>query len=241
MFHDESGNFKSIDEIGELEGNCKLVLPKEMNSICVIDGQHRIFAHYESGISSKQEDKIAKLRKELHLLVTGLVFPKNMSAEKRAQIQSEIFLEINSNAKLVPQNVLLQIKRINNPIADESIAQFVIEKLNKQGVFQNLLQISTLDSGKIKTASIVRFALRYSVTVKPAEGKNSLFTYWPGDKNALLSMNNDAIEDYVKFCNMSLRNYFGAIKKNLRTEWDDENSKLLSVISIFERSFQNIG
>lgn len=231
-FRDESGHFKSIDEIGELEGNCKLILPKEINSICVIDGQHRIFAHYESGVSSKQEDRISKLRKELHLLVTGLVFPKDMTAERRAQIQSEIFLEINSNAKLVPQNVLLQIKRINNPIADESIAQFVIEKLNKQGVFQNLLQISTLDGGKIKTASIVRFALRYSVTVKPAEGKQSLFTYWTGDKDALLSMNSDAIEEYVKFCDMTLRNYFGAIKKNLRKEWDDENSKLLSVISI---------
>lgn len=231
-FLDESGHYKSIDEIGELEGNCKLILPKEMNSICVIDGQHRIFAHYESGIASKQEDKISKLRKELHLLVTGLVFPKNMTAERRAQIQSEIFLEINSNAKLVSQNVLLQIKRINNPIADESIAQFVIEKLNKQGVFQNLLQISTLDGGKIKTASIVRFALRYSVTIKPTEGRQSLFTYWNGDKEALLSMNNDAIEEYVKFCDMTLRNYFGAIKKNLRKEWDDENSKLLSVISI---------
>ena len=172
-FCDEEGNYKTIDEIGDLEGNCTLTFPKEMNSICVIDGQHRIFAHYESGADSKQERTIAELRKQLHLLVTGLVFPPEMSAEERARIQSEIFVDINSNAKLVPQNVLLQIKRIQNPIADESIAQFVIEKLNKQGAFQILLQISTLDSGKIKTASIVRFALRSLVTVTPAEGKQS--------------------------------------------------------------------
>lgn len=62
-----------------------------MNSICVIDGQHRIFAHYESGLASKQESIIAGLRKQLHLLVTGLIFPKNMSQEERARIQSEIF------------------------------------------------------------------------------------------------------------------------------------------------------
>ena len=86
-----------------------------------------------------------------------------MRMEERAQIQSEIFLDINSNAKPVPQNVLLQIKRINNPIADESIAQFVVEKLNKEGIFKNLFQMSSLDKGKIKTASIVRFALRYLV------------------------------------------------------------------------------
>lgn len=147
-FCDEAHQYKTIDEIGALEGNCQLVLPKEMNSICVIDGQHRIFAHYESGIPSKQERTIAELRKQLHLLVTGLIFPKDMPPEERARIQSEIFLDINSNAKLVPQNVLLQIKRINNPIADESIAQFVVEQLNKQGVFQNLLQLSTLDNGR---------------------------------------------------------------------------------------------
>ena len=231
-FCDEEGNYKTIDEIGDLEGNCTLTFPKEMNSICVIDGQHRIFAHYESGADSKQERTIAELRKQLHLLVTGLVFPAEMSAEERARIQSEIFVDINSNAKLVPQNVLLQIKRIQNPIADESIAQFVIEKLNKQGAFQNLLQISTLDGGKIKTASIVRFALRYLVTVNPTEGRQSLFTYWDGDKDAFLAMKNDAIEEYVKYCDATLRNYFGAIKKNLRAQWDDESSKLLSVIAI---------
>ena len=231
-FCDEHGDYKTIDEIGDLEGNCTLTFPKEMNSICVIDGQHRIFAHYESGIDSKQERTIAELRKQLHLLVTGLVFPPDMTAEERARIQSEIFVDINSNAKLVPQSVLLQIKRIQNPIADESIAQFVIEKLNKQGVFQNLLQLSALDGGKIKTASIVRFALRYLVTVNPTEGKHSLFTCWNGDKEALQKMKNDAIEEYVKYCDAILRNYFGAIKKNLRKEWDDENSKLLSVISI---------
>ena len=107
-----------------------------------------------------------------------------------------------------------------------------LHEYDKQGVFQNLLQLSTLDNGKIKTASIVKFALRYLVTVTPAEGKQSLFNYWDGDKNALLAMDGNAIEEYVKFCVSTLRNYFGAIKKNLRKQWDDTDSKLLSVISI---------
>ena len=32
-FCDEAHQYKTIDEIGALEGNCQLVLPKEMNSI----------------------------------------------------------------------------------------------------------------------------------------------------------------------------------------------------------------
>lgn len=231
-FKDAAGHFKTIEEISALEGNCQLILPKELNSICVIDGQHRIFAHYESGIDSKQERKIAKLRKQLHLLVTGLVFPKDMKLEERSKIQSEIFDDINSNAKAVPQNILLQIKRIKNPIADESLAQFVIEKLNREGIFKNMLQISSLDKGKIKTASIVRFALRYLVTVTPTDGKQSLFDYWGGDKNALLSTDDEAIQDYVSFCSSAIREYFGAINKNLKSAWDDPESKLLTVIAL---------
>lgn len=231
-FKDGAGHYKNIDQISALEGNCKLILPKEMNSICVIDGQHRIYAHYESGVDSKQEQRISELRKQLHLLVTGLVFPPSMRMEERAQIQSEIFLDINSNAKPVPQNVLLQIKRINNPIADESIAQFVVEKLNKEGIFKNLFQISSLDKGKIKTASIVRFALRYLVTVNPVDGKQSLFDHWNGDKKALLDSKDSAIQEYVKYCSDTLRNYFGAIRKNLKNAWEDETSKLLTVISL---------
>ena len=231
-FCDEHGDYKSIEEIGDLEGNCTLAFPKEMNSICVIDGQHRIFAHYESGSDSKQERIIAELRKQLHLLVTGLIFPPEMSEEERVRIQSEIFVDINSNAKLVPQNVLLQIKRIQNPIADESIAQYVIEKLNKFGVFQKMLQLSTLDGGRIKTASIVRFALRYLVTVTPTDEKPSLFTYWGGDKESLRNLKSDAIEEYVLFCVSMLNMYFGAIRKNLKEQWEDAASKLLSVIAI---------
>ncbi|MBE6947943.1 MAG: DGQHR domain-containing protein [Ruminococcaceae bacterium] len=232
LFKDSSGRYVTIDKINDLEDNCELILPKEMNTICVIDGQHRIFAHYESGIDSKQERRIAELRQQLHLLVTGLVFEKDVKPEARARIQSEIFHDINSNATAVPRTVLTQIKRIKNPIDDESIAQSVVELLNKEGIFRNMLQISSLDPGKIKTASIVRFALRYLVTVSPAEGKQSLFTYWPGDKDALLSVDNAALQDYVKFCATTLRAYFGAICKHQKKYWDDPNSKLLSVISL---------
>ncbi|MDR0889672.1 MAG: DGQHR domain-containing protein [Oscillospiraceae bacterium] len=231
-FLDATGSYISIDAITALEGNCQLVLPKKLNSVCVIDGQHRIFAHYESGTDSVQEQKIAELRQELHLLVTGLVFPKDMSAAERARIQSEIFLDINSNTKKVPANVLLQIKRIKNPIADESIAQFVIEKLNKEGIFQNLLQISSLEVGKIKTASIVRFALRYLVTISPSDNKKSLFEFWNGDKTAFQTADEKAIQEYVKFCTDLLKVYFGAIRKRFKSVWDDPNSKLLSVTAI---------
>jgi len=230
-FIDEAKKYRTIEELNELEPNCQLVLPKEINSICVIDGQHRIFAHYESGTESKQEKEISKLRKELHLLVTGLIFPANMTALERAQIQSEIFLDINSNAKPVPPNVLLHIQKIKNPLSDVSLAQFVIEKLNKQELFLNMFELSSLDNSKIKTASIVKFALRYLVTLTPAEGKESLFNYWNGNKDSLMNLEPDALDEYIKYCTDILRQFFSAIKKKFSNYWNDPNSKLLSVTS----------
>jgi DGQHR domain-containing protein len=231
-FLDATKNYKNIDEIGFFENDCQLEFAKEMNSICVIDGQHRIFAHYEGEANDRQEKKIASLRKQLHLLVTGLIFPADMSKIESARIQSEIFLEINSNAKPVPPNVLLHIQEIKDPLSDVGLAQRVIERLNKKQLFFNMFELSSLDDSKIKTASIVKFALRYLVTVNPAEGKISLINYWPGDKDALLKMDDQAFEMYIEFCAEKLRTYFSAIKNNIKSYWEDKGSKMLSVTSL---------
>lgn len=230
-FEDKNGNYKPINNVSDLGENLKLILPKEINSICVIDGQHRIFAHYESGTDDQQEKKIKKLRKRLHLLVTGLVFPEDMPEEEKRRFQSRLFLEINSNTKKVPASVLLQIRRIQNPIADESIAQSVIEHLNRKSVFKDKFQLSTLGGGTIKTASIVRFALRYLVTAKPEAGKKSLYEYWNGDKKKFDKMEDKAVDNYTEYCSVVLEQYFSAIKEQLQEYWNEE-SKLLSVISI---------
>ena len=40
------------------------------------------------------------------------------------------------------------------------------------------------------------------------------------------------IKNYVDFCARCLREYFCAIKKNFKQQWEDPNSKMLSVISL---------
>ena len=115
-FEVKSGEIVDINKIGDFQ-TCSLLIPDEMNTVCIIDGQHRIFAHYEAPETEKYEHIIAPLRKQLHLLVTGLVFPQNMNDADRKKLQSEIFLEINSNAKMVPADVLLHIDMFITNIA----------------------------------------------------------------------------------------------------------------------------
>lgn len=230
-FEDDSSNPISKEKIGDFQ-HCKLVMPDEMNSICVIDGQHRIFAHYEAPSNDKHESKIAVLRKQLHMLVTGLIFPADMSEADRKQIQSEIFLDINDNTKKVAPNVLTHIEMIKDPFSDIGLARRVIERLNKQRIFLNRFELSSLDEEKIKVSSIIKFALRYLVTIKPADGKTSLYAYWDGDKEALQRKDEVALNAYIEFCAKQIDVYFSSVRDVFKTAWNDPQSKILSVIAI---------
>ena len=230
-FEDDAGSPVLVENIGDFQ-HCKLVLPDEMNSICVIDGQHRIFAHHEAPATEKHEPQIAVLRKQLHLLVTGLIFPPEMKEAERKQIQSQIFLDINDNTKKVAPNVLTHIEMVKNPFSDIGLARRVIERLNKKRVFLNRFELSALDESKIKVSSIIKFALRYLVTVTPTEGKSSLYAYWSGDKEAFQQKDEAALNEYIEFCANSIELYFSAVRDAFKPAWSDPSSKILSVISI---------
>lgn len=230
-FEDDAGTPILVENIGDFQ-HCKLVLPDEMNSICIIDGQHRIFAHYEAPATEKYELQIAPLRRQLHLLVTGLIFPTEMKEPERKQIQSQIFLDINDNTKKVAPNVLTHIEMVKDPFSDIGLARRVIERLNKKRVFLNRFELSALDESKIKVASIIKFALRYLVTVTPAEGKTILYAYWQGNKEAFQQKDEASLNDYIEFCANSIDLYFSAIRDAFKSSWNDPASKMLSVISI---------
>lgn len=230
-FEDDAGTPILVENIGDFQ-HCKLVLPDEMNSICIIDGQHRIFAHYEAPATEKYELQIAPLRRQLHLLVTGLIFPTEMKEPERKQIQSQIFLDINDNTKKVAPNVLTHIEMVKDPFSDIGLARRVIERLNKKRVFLNRFELSAIDESKIKVASIIKFALRYLVTVTPAEGKTSLYAYWQGNKEAFQQKDEASLNDYIEFCANSIDLYFSAIRDAFKSSWNDPASKMLSVISI---------
>jgi dgqhr domain protein len=220
----------SINDVGKYNV-CNMMIPDKMNSICIIDGQHRVYAHYEGEDDDPDEQKIGNLRKKLHLLVTGLVFPEGMSDIQKLKIESEIFLDINANAKPVSPDVLLHIMGVKEPLSDIGLARAVIERLNKEELFLHKFELSTLETRKIKIASIIKFALKYLVTVQPNERK-SLYSFWPGNKEALLKLDDMAYNDYLDYCAKKIREYFSAVKYCFQQDWDDPNSKLLSVISI---------
>lgn len=110
----------------------------------------------------------------------------------------------------------------------------MIEKLNKELIILNKFEMSAFDVGKIKIASIIKFALRYIVDIG-LNGKKNFYNYWvesDRSEELLLKLDNEEFESYLSFCVSKLSMYFSAIKKNFDKKWNDPISKLLSITSI---------
>lgn len=232
-FRAPDGNIVDVSAIKSFEGH-EMMIPDEINSICVIDGQHRIYAHYE-GVDSLEKD-IEKLRKKFHLLVTGLIFPAGMSELDRRKFESELFLDINSNARPVPQDVLLFIETLKDPFSDLGIARRVLARMNDTSPFEHKFQLSLMDDAKIKIASIIKFALRYLVEITPDTQRPSLFHTWSSksDREALLEGTDGALlERYIEYLATVLARYFSAVKAAHGDAWKDEKEhRLLSTTAI---------
>ena len=206
-----------------------LTLQDRINSLCIIDGQHRIFAHYED--NDEFESDIRDLRSKLYIYVTGIIYPDGFDENKKRTFESKVFLDINSNAKKVPAEILNYIQSIKDPFLDASIAREVIVKLNRNGVFESMFQLSSVVPAKIKIASIIKFALKS--LVRTIDDPAYLFNYLSTDmKKDIIDKKSDALGKYILFCSEALNDYFAAVKKAYSQAWNDDSSKLLSVISI---------
>lgn len=221
----------SIDQIKDA-GDYKLVLPDEFNTICVIDGQHRVFAHFHG--EDNLDKKIRPLRKKLHLLVTGLIYPTTMSYTDRIKYESEIFLDINDNAKKVSADLLLFIQTLRDPFSDYGVARRVLVRLNQRNPFRNLLELSSTEPAKIKVASIIKYALRSPVAITDSARKDNLYYYWVREtgKDLVNNKDKDTLDEYIDYVVRKLGEYFVALKDVFEEEWASNDSKILSTITI---------
>jgi DGQHR domain-containing protein len=190
-------------------------IPSRFNTIGIIDGQHRVFSYHEGGL---YDDDISKLRVQQNLLVTGIVFPKTMSEEERLKFEATLFLEINSTQTNARSDLKQEINLIINPFSADSIAKRVVNYLNdNNGPLRDEFERFFFEKGKLKTTSVVSFALRPLVS---PSSKSSLYRLWQDpDKEAILKGSDPVkVSEYVKFCGGEINKLFSAVKANLPSE-----------------------
>lgn len=233
-----SGSGKDIKDadLGKVRA-VTVQIPDGFDTIGLVDGQHRVFCYHEG--SDKGEEEIKILRKRQNLMVTGIVYPQDVSAVERRSFEAKLFLEINDNQTPARPALKHDIEVIIRPGSGIAIAKRVVQELGRRGPYKGMLQSSYFDPPtKIKTSSIVSYGLRPLVKL---DGTDSLFTVWSHFDKAKLKDSNapenaPLLEEYVKFCTDKINELFVEMKLAANSPtWDIEatpHSPLLSPTAI---------
>ncbi|AGB43269.1 DGQHR domain-containing protein [Mesorhizobium australicum WSM2073] len=210
--HSKLNNTKAVE----------IQLPWRMNSIGIIDGQHRTYAYHEA-VNDDQE--IGKLRTKQNLLVTGIIYPKHIPIEEMEKFEARLFLEINSTQTSARSNLRQAIAAILDPFSVESIATRVLESLDRStGPLGSQIERYFFDKNKLKSTSIVSYALKPLVKTT---GIDSLFFLWEdADKgNMVLTSNYTMLDRYVAFCTSQINMILSAAKSRVDAQkWTTDKS-----------------
>lgn len=200
----------------------KISLPTNPNSIGLIDGQHRVFAYYET---ENDDPDIARLRDQQNLLVTGIIYPDTVTEADKRKFEAQLFLEINSNQATARTDLKQAIGVVLKPFAVESIAARILGRLARIGPLAGFVEQHFFDSGKLKTSSIVSYGLKPLVKTG---GQDSLFYVWPNDRKDDLTTQKDdqLLGNYVDYCVGAINQFLSAIKNNLASERWTSDSKV---------------
>jgi len=212
----------------------KITIPKKFGTIGIIDGQHRLYSYHEG--KDTYDKKIENFRKKQHLLVTGIIYPQDMTPAKKQQFEAELFLEINDKQKRVKGDLKQAIERIINPYSPIAIAKAVITALAYEGPLEGQLEIHFYDIGKIKTTSIVSYGLKHIVGI-PGEQReqHSLFKEWKGKGKGNIKRNKQVLDGYIRYCAKQINMLVSGFKESLREDlWtsDKRISRVLTTTTI---------
>ncbi|SER48557.1 DGQHR domain-containing protein [Vreelandella subterranea] len=217
------------DEIKDVS-SVEINLPRELSSIGIIDGQHRIYSYHEG--SDSLEDKIKKVRKRQNLLVTGLIFPEDYDDQKRVSFEAELFLKINNTQKPVSSALRQEIETLVNPLSGLAIAKDIIDELSNNGALKGFLKVSVFDDNKlVATSSIVRYILKPLVD-PDSKGANELFKLWSRSEGSK-ALDYDNREDYIRFCYSEINGLLLAakIKMSPHRMWEARSNKGKGILS----------
>ncbi|MRX06787.1 hypothetical protein GJ697_02955 [Pseudoduganella sp. FT25W] len=191
----------------------ELELPLELGTVGVVDGQHRILAYFEG--SGPVEDKISPLRKRQNLLVTGIIFPMDYTAEMRVKFEAELFLSINDTQTGVHTQLRQDLETIIKPDTPLAIGRSVINRLSRDGSLDGMLQVSQFDPPeKIATGSLGPYVL------KPLLRKGSLF-YKTWDPAGTQDLSDSAQrQKYVDYSVTEIKRLLAGCKQNLQHRWN---------------------
>ena len=190
-----------------------LRLKRSANSIGIIDGQHRVFSYYED---EEPDSQIDKYRLQQNLLATGIVYPTSYSKKQREKFEAGLFLEINSTQNKAGSDIIQAIWVLLDPFRPIAVSRVVLNGLAAVQPLSGYLARTSLDAGKIRTASVVSYGL---MPLTKRSGTDSLFSIWDekGAKKRFAAgeATEADLEKYVEFCVETIGSFLKACRDSI--------------------------
>lgn len=228
-FLDSNNNTLDINGLSKTSP-VSISLPNDFNSICIIDGQHRLYAYHER--HDLLEAEISTLRKRQNLLVTAIYYPKGTSSKERTKFEAKLFLEINDKQSKAKADLKQAIELILKPYSATAISKDLLTKLARKGPLENFIEVYAFDKDKLKTASIVTYGLKPLVKLG---GVDSLYSIWtdPNKDSLLTESNDDALVRYKAFCESEINSFLIGFKRSIDKErWTTNENGVIRVTII---------
>ncbi|MDI6028829.1 hypothetical protein QBK99_21890 [Corticibacterium sp. UT-5YL-CI-8] len=132
---------------------------------------------------------------------------------ERERFEAGLFLEINSNQASAGSDIIQAIWTVLDPFRAISVARLVVNSLAETTPLKGHLARSSVDAGRIKTASIVSFGLQ---PITKRSGEDSLFYLW-NDTDAKsrfqAGQKNDAdLQAYLDFSVHNISAFLNGVK-----------------------------
>jgi len=207
-------------------------LPQRANSICLIDGQHRLYSYYET----KEDDpEIARMRRNQNLLVTGVIYPQNTLQEKKDEFEASLFLAINTTQTNASTALRQEIEVALSGVSPTAIARRVMVELAQEKPLFGHVQRFFYEKGKLKTTSIVSYGLAPLIKLS---GEDSLFKLFSHPEKEKIASGESAagLPAYIQFSVSAIRGFLNAVQCNVEpARWTSDpkvTGRLLTVTYI---------
>jgi hypothetical protein len=207
----------------------EIALPVRPNSIGLVDGQHRLFSYYRS---RDDDPLIAKLRDQQNLLVTGIIYPEDTAPGEKERFEAALFLSINSHQTGAPPDLRQEIEVLLNPHSATAIAKQVMQRLAATGPLAGHVETFFFEKGKLKTSSIVNYALGPLLKLNGSDSLFSIFSH-PQKDGVPDGTAPDALEEYLKFATGRINIMLSAVKANVsKDRWTTDRAQTDRLLSV---------
>jgi len=201
-----------------------LIFPEEYQSCWIIDGQHRLYAFAFARASADQK-------------ISVIAFDKLPLEE-----QARYFLDINSNQKPVPPDLLWDLKGELMPSSRDGVISRVVKELNDKGSLRNCIYLPAVGLKKPGKKLLKFSGMCTDIKRRKLSEKQTEHMQLVSDKNPLYRRNPDL---QVQRLSAALNDYFEMVNEVLSTEEKHEfwlqNSGVAILVALYECMLRRIG